>query len=286
MKDYIEINSKARLHLDSVPVRSKMLYKDEHDYKDILDKNRNQLEQYQKLLYAEHSRSLLVIFQGMDTSGKDGAIKHVMSGLNPQGCVVETFKEPSTQELDHDFLWKAHSRMPARGEIGIFNRSYYEEVLITRVHPLLLAKENIPDVKKYNKAFWQRRYYDITHFESYLRREGCEIIKIFIHISKLEQKRRLLSRFDDPSKMWKISDADVIERGFWKEYQKAYQHAITHTATKENPWYIVPGDDKENARLIISKILLDRLAKMKLAYPQVDLKEKRKLQSLKKRLLK
>ena len=281
MKNYIEIKSSKALKLKEVPVKLKPIYHSEHEYKTILDDNRAKLEEFQTLLYANHERALLVVFQGMDTSGKDGAIKHVMSGVNPQGCSVISFKTPTPNELAHDFLWRVNGVLPARGQIGIFNRSYYEEALITRVHPKLLEDEKLPDGKKHGESFWKFRYRDIVNYEKYLHRQGYEIIKIFIHISKEEQKRRLLDRFKDPKKLWKISEGDVYERAFWKEYQTAYEECIGNTASKSSPWYIVPGDDKESARLSISQILVDRLKKMQLDYPKLKPDEKIKLKKLK-----
>ncbi len=281
MKSYFEIKFPKKLKLREIPAKVKAMYHSEQEYKELLNFNHTLLEEFQTLLYANHERSMLVIFQGMDTSGKDGAIKHVMSGVNPQGCSVISFKPPTSNELDHDFLWKSNQVLPARGQIGIFNRSYYEEVLITRVHPELLQKEKLPVDKKINGTFWKFRYQDIVNHEKYLDRQGFEIVKIFIHISKQEQKHRLLDRFRDPKKQWKISEGDVHERTFWKEYQTAYEECIRNTASKSVPWYIVPGDDKENARLCISQIMVDRFKKMHLKYPKLKHEEKKKLKKLK-----
>lgn len=283
---YFEIAKKKHLKLKNIPVKVKPKYNSDQEYKKLLDENHQLLGEFQTLLYANHGRALLIIFQGMDTAGKDGAIKHVMSGVNPQGCSVVSFKTPTSTELDHDFLWKANCVLPARGQIGIFNRSYYEEVLITQVHPELLEKEKLPIEKSQGKDFWRFRYDDIVNYEQYLGRQGYEIIKIFIHISKEEQKRRLLARFQDPKKQWKISEGDIRERSFWKNYQAAYEESIRHTARKNCPWYIVPGDDKDHARLSISQILIDRLEKMKLKYPKLKREEKMKLNALKSLLAK
>ena len=285
-KDYFEIKSNKGLRLAKTPVKLKPKYHTNQDYKTQLQTNHSRLEEYQTLLYANHERSMLIIFQGMDTSGKDGAIKHVMSGVNPQGCSVISFKQPTQRELDHDFLWRANCVLPARGQIGIFNRSYYEEVLITRVHPDLLKKEKIPKGTQRSEKFWKFRYHDIINYEKYLHRQGYEIIKIFIHISKEEQKRRLLDRFQNPKKLWKISEGDIRERSFWNEYQTAYEECIRNTTSKISPWYIVPGDDKENARLSISKILVDRFKKLKLGYPKLKYEETLKLKKLKSLLAK
>jgi len=284
MKDYLEISSKKSINLKKVPVKLKPRYQSDQEYEKLLDHNRSRLEEFQTLLYAGHSRSMIVIFQGMDTAGKDGAIKHVLSGVNPQGCAVVSFKTPTSEELNHDFLWRVNRALPARGVLGIFNRSYYEETLITRVHPELLEKEKLPTGKKHDKAFWKFRYQDMVHYEKYLHRQGYEVVKIFIHISKEEQKRRLLDRFQDPKKHWKISEGDVHERTFWNEYQTAYEEGIRHTVSKSSPWYIVPGDDKKSARLSISQILVDRFDKMNLEYPVLKPEEKKKLKLLKAQL--
>jgi len=281
MKDYIEINAKKHLSLKNTPVKLKPRYNSDQEYKALLDGNRSHLEEYQTLLYANHKRSVIIIFQGMDTAGKDGAIKHVMSGINPQGCSVVSFKTPTSSELDHDFLWKVNCALPAKGQIGIFNRSYYEEALITRVHPELLEKENLPSGKRHDEKFWRLRFHDIVNHEKYLHRQGYEIIKIFIHISKDEQKRRLVDRFANPKKLWKISKSDIRERTFWKKYQRAYEECIRHTVSKNSPWYIVPGDNKESARLSISQILVDRLKDMQLKYPQLKREEIKKLKKMK-----
>jgi PPK2 family polyphosphate:nucleotide phosphotransferase len=286
VKDYFEIKSPKDLNLTKIPVKVKPSYRSDREYKTRLDHNHSCLEEYQTLLYANHARAMLVIFQGMDTAGKDGAIKHVMSGVNPQGCSVVSFKAPTSKELEHDFLWRANLVLPARGLIGIFNRSYYEEALITRVHPELLEMERLPSGRRHNEKFWTLRYLDIVNYEKYLHRQGYEIVKIFIHISKDEQKRRLRDRFRDPKKHWKISEGDIHERIYWKEYEKAYEACLGKTASKINPWYIVPGNDKENARLIISHILVDRFKKMRLQYPKLKHEEKRKLNKLKAMLAK
>ncbi len=279
--NYFEINSNKRLRLSDIPVTAKPAYKSDEKYNELLLTNHALIEESQILLYAEHQKSLIIIFQGMDTSGKDGAIKHVMSGVNPQGCSVMSFKAPSTVDLEHDFLWRTNHALPAHGQIGIFNRSYYEEALVTRVHPELLDAEKLPTSNKYDRKFWKNRFSDIENYESYLGRQGYEIIKIFIHISKTEQKKRLLDRFQNPKKLWKISSSDIRERKFWKEYQSAYEQCIQNTATQNCPWYIVPGDDKRNARLIISQILVDRFKQMDLRYPELKPEEKRKLKALK-----
>ena len=280
----LKITSSESLQLNKVPTRSKPNYNSDTEYQKLLDHNHAALGEFQTKLYAGHERSVLIVLQGMDTSGKDGAIKHVMSGVNPQGCQVVSFKSPTTKELDHDFLWRVNCALPERGQIGIFNRSYYEEVLITLIHPKLLRDERLPAGVKHDDAFWRHRYLDIVHHEKYLHRQGYELIKIFIHISKAEQKERLNARFQDPKKQWKISEGDVRERSFWHEYQKAYEQCISRTASKSCPWYIVPGDDKKSARLSISQILIDHFTDMNLAYPKLNLEQKRKLMDLKAQL--
>ena len=281
VKSYFEIETNKNIKLANIPVDVKPLYHSAKDYKNVLKKNNEFLDEYQTRLYAGHSRALLIVFQGMDTSGKDGAIKHVMSGVNPQGCTVISFKIPTAIDLDHDCFWRVNSALPARGMIGIFNRSYYEEVLVTRVHPKILEKEKLPPKLLHDKSFWQNRYLDIVHHEEYLHRQGYEIIKIFLHISKDEQKKRLIERLQDPKKVWKISEGDFRERTFWNEYQKAYEDCFSHTTSQYCPWYIVPGDDKKNARLIISQILVDRFKQMKLKYPKLNVDDKQKIEKLK-----
>ncbi len=280
-KDYFELCSNKKFKLSHIPVKIKPRYGSDEEYTELLNRNRACIEEGQTLLYANHSRSLLIIFQGMDTAGKDGAIKHVMSGVNPQGCSVTSFKTPTSNELEHDYLWRANRVLPTRGQIGIFNRSYYEEALITRVHPKLLDQEKLPTVKEHGDKFWKRRYHEIENYEKYLYGQGFEIVKIFIHISKDEQKRRLMDRFGDPKKLWKISEGDVHERFFWKEYQFAYEECIRHTTSKHAPWYIVPSDDKKNSRLIISQILAKRFNEMNLKYPKLTQVEEKKLKALK-----
>lgn len=280
-KEYVEINPDKKLKLIKIPTVLNPIYKSDDEYKELLTKNRARLQEYQTMLYASHDRPVLIVFQGMDTSGKDGAISHIISGLNPQGCSVISFKAPTSTELNHDFLWRVNCVLPVRGQMGIFNRSYYEEVLITRVHPELIHNEHLPGGDGYDKRFWNFRYRDIVNHEKYLHRQGYEIIKIFIHISKDEQKVRLLDRFNNPKKIWKISEGDVRERGFWKQYQAAYEECINETSSKSCPWYIIPGDDKQNARLMISQILVDRFERMKLQYPRLNSKEKSQLMKLK-----
>jgi PPK2 family polyphosphate:nucleotide phosphotransferase len=221
----------------------------------------------------------------MDAAGKDGAIRHVMSGVNPQGCEVFSFKQPSSEELKHDFLWRTTCRLPERGRIGIFNRSYYEEVLITRVHPEILRGQGLPDALLDEKTIWKERYRSLVDLEEHLYRNGTRIVKVFLHLSKDEQRKRFLERIDDPDKNWKFSAADIHERKYWKHYMKAYEDCLSATSTHDAPWYIVPADDKENARVIVSQIVLDALGKLKMAYPKTTAKRLQELKSVRKHLL-
>jgi PPK2 family polyphosphate:nucleotide phosphotransferase len=230
----------------------------------------SQLSELQQRLYASNRFSILIIFQAMDAAGKDGAIKHIMSGVNPQGCQVTSFQHPSAAELQHDFLWRTTRNLPERGRIGIFNRSYYEEVLIVRVHPELLESEGLPGVSPHDKAVWQDRFRSINHLERHLRENGTQIIKIFLHLSKDEQQRRFLARIDDPEKNWKFSLDDVKERRFWKSYMKAYESCLGSTTKDHAPWYVVPADDKLNAHLIVSKIIVETMDDLKLHYPKTS----------------
>jgi len=243
------------------------------------------LAEMQDKLYAQDKWSLLVIFQAMDAAGKDGAIKHVMSGINPQGCEVTAFKAPSAEELDHDFLWRCIKRMPERGRIGIFNRSYYEEVLVVRVHEAILKAQKLPE-KLVTETIWDDRLADIRNFESYLNRNGILIVKIFLNVSKKEQKKRFLERIDKPEKNWKFSNADVEERKYWKQYQEAYEELIKKTATDKSPWYVVPADNKPYARVVVASAIIHALDSMKLAYPEVGEEQLAELQRLKQELLK
>lgn len=244
-----------------------------------------QLGALQQLLYASNCYAVLLIFQGMDTSGKDGVIKHVMSGVNAQGCQVTSFKHPSAAELQHDFLWRTTRDLPERGRIGIFNRSYYEEVLIARVHPEILSGEGLPDAHLKGKKVWHDRYRSIVHLERHLHSNGTRVIKFFLHISRDEQKKRLLARIDEPDKNWKFSAADVEERKFWKEYALAYGQCLSATSREDAPWYIVPADDKETARLIVSKIVINSLDGLDMAYPRANAERRRELQALRKQLV-
>jgi PPK2 family polyphosphate:nucleotide phosphotransferase len=227
------------------------------------------LAELQDMLYAQRNWSLLLVFQAMDAAGKDGAIKHVMSGVNPQGCQVYSFKGPSAEDLDHDYLWRCVKCLPNRGNIGIFNRSYYEETLVVRVHPEFLSKQKIPP-SLINKRVWEERFEDIRCFEKHMNRNGTAIVKFFLHVSKDEQKRRFLERADQPEKNWKFSSSDMAERGFWNEYQRAYEDMIRNTASEDSPWYVVPADNKWFSRVVVAAAVIDRLADLNLAYPRVD----------------
>ena len=275
-----------KVNLKKWPTKVKPFYKSREDYKTRLDQSIEALSELQSLLYADNRHSLLLIFQAMDAAGKDGAIKHVMSGVNPQGCQVFSFKHPSATDLEHDFLWRTTRCLPERGRIGIFNRSYYEEVLIARVHPEILANEGVPEPPSGVGSIWEHRYRSINDLERHLSGNGTKIVKIFLHISKEEQLRRLIARIDDPSKNWKFSTADVEERKFWNDYMAAYQDCLNATSTVEAPWYAVPADDKRNARLIISNILLETMQELDMNYPEVSSKRKKELARIREDLAK
>ena len=275
-----------RVRLKKWPTRVKPFYKSKKHYEDILAEHVEQLSAQQSLLYALSQHALLLIFQGMDAAGKDGAIKHVMSGVNPQGCEVFSFKQPSAEELKHDFLWRTNRCLPERGRIGIFNRSYYEEVLIVRVHPEVLDAQGLPAESLDDKDFWPHRYRSIVDLEDHLHCNGTRVIKYYFHLSKEEQRRRLLARVDDPDKNWKFSRADLAERGRWKDYERAYEACLTATSTRTAPWYIVPADDKENARLIISQVILDALGSLKMRFPKPTRGHRKELDSIRKLLAK
>ena len=237
----------------------------------------------QQLLYGSNRYALLLVFQGMDAAGKDGAIRHVMSGVNPQGCEVVSFKQPSAEELEHDFLWRSTQRLPGRGRIGIFNRSYYEEVLVVRVHPEILRGEGLAEELR-DKDVWEHRYRSIVDLERHLDCNGTRIIKIFLHLSKEEQRKRFLARIDDADKNWKFSLADIHERKYWKEYTEAFEDCLRATSTRHAPWYCVPADDKDDARLIVSQIVLDALDGLKMSYPKTTAKRRKELLAIRKEL--
>lgn len=245
---------------------------------DLLQRGTVWLAEEQDMLYAQKRWSLLLVFQAMDAAGKDGTIKHVMSGVNPQGCQVFSFKQPSSEDLDHDFLWRYAKRLPERGRIGIFNRSYYEEVLVVRVHEHLLKQQRLP-AQLVTKRIWQERLFDIAHFEDYLARQGTIILKFFLHVSRKEQKKRFMERLDRPDKHWKFSTADVHERKFWGDYMHAFEEAIRTTASKRAPWYVVPADNKWFTRIVVAAAIVEAVEKLDLAYPTVDAKKKKELQT-------
>jgi len=266
------------------PTQVKPVYKSMKHYHKNLQAQVKEMARLQRLHYASDRYSMLLIFQGMDASGKDGTIRHVMSGVNPQGCQVFSFKEPNEEELDHDFLWRTTRHLPERGRIGIFNRSYYEEVLVVRVHPEILQGQKLPEALRDMKTIWKDRYRSIVEFEKHLTRSGTKILKFFLHLSKNEQRKRFLARIDDPDKNWKFSMNDIKERKHWNDYQKAYEECLGATSTREAPWYVVPADDKENSRLIISTIILDTLNQLKMSYPESDEAHRRELKIIRKQL--
>ncbi len=269
-----DIDPGDTLHLDS---------EDKPHAKEMLQAGVAALAELQERLYAQDQWSLLLIFQAMDAAGKDGAIKHVMSGVNPQGCQVFSFKAPTTEDLDHDYLWRCLKRLPERGRIGIFNRSYYEETLVVRVHPQLLAKQKLPP-KLVTKRIWKERFEDIRNVEQYLTRNGVIVRKFFLHLSKKEQRKRFLARLDTPEKNWKFSEADVAERTHWDAYQRAYEDMIRHTATKDSPWYVVPADNKWFTRLVVAAAIIDTLSGLKLGFPKLDAAKIRELAAARKAL--
>ena len=287
----MKINSKDfrvregdEVNLRKWPTSVKPAYKSKEHYQQLLGEHVAQLSSQQQLLYASNRFAVLLIFQAMDAAGKDGSIKHVMSGVNPQGCQVFSYKHPSPAELQHDFLWRTTRDLPERGRIGIFNRSYYEEVLIARVHPEILRSEGLPTPPLDEKTIWRDRYRSIVDLERHLHGNGTRIIKFYLHISKEEQRRRFLERIDEPGKNWKFSLADVEERKFWKEYMKAFDACLSATSTRHAPWYAVPADDKENARLIVSQIVVDTLEGLKMTYPKSSAKRRQELQLIRNRL--
>jgi len=263
----------------------KPLCKSKKAYRKMLQDQVEQLSDQQRLLYASNRHALLLVFQAMDTAGKDGAIRHVMSGVNPQGCQVFSFAHPSARELQHDFLWRTTRDLPERGRIGIFNRSYYEEVLIVRVHSSILHSQSLPDPAP-DESVWHSRFQSIVDLERHLHANGTRIIKVFLHLSKEEQRKRLLARIDEPDKNWKFSEADIAERKFWDHYMQAYGHALSATSTADSPWFIVPADDKENARLFVSQIVLDALQGLKLSYPKVTAARRHELKAIRRQLAK
>jgi len=260
-------------------------YKSKKQYRKLLKKQVKKLSSLQRLHYASNRYALLLIFQAMDAAGKDGAIRHVMSGVNPQGCQVFSFKHPSATELEHDFLWRTTRCLPERGRIGIFNRSYYEEVLIVRVHPEILRGQGLPHELLDMQTIWRERYRSIVDLEDHLHRNGTRVIKFFLHLSAEEQRMRFLDRIDEAEKNWKFSPADIEERKYWNQYMEAYEACLSATSTKNAPWYVVPADDKKNARLVISEIILDTFTSLEMRYPKTDAKRREELLSIRERLV-
>jgi PPK2 family polyphosphate:nucleotide phosphotransferase len=280
-KDY-RVKEGKEIDLKKWPTQIKPLHETKEDYQKAQVKHVEKLSEIQSLLYADNHYSILLIFQAMDAAGKDGAIKHVMSGVNPQGCQVFSYKHPSAQELQHDFLWRTTRDLPERGKIGIFNRSYYEEVLIAKVHPKILEAEQVID----GKDIWKDRYQSIVNLENHLYRNGTRTIKFFLHLSKEEQRQRFIKRLERPDKNWKFSMDDINERAYWKDYRKAYEACLSATSTPTAPWYIVPADNKADTRLIISEIILESMEKLKMSYPQPDKARKKELEEALKALRK
>jgi PPK2 family polyphosphate:nucleotide phosphotransferase len=278
-KDY-RVREGEEVDLKKRPTTVDPVYGSKSRYTEILAEHVAKLSALQQLHYASSRHAVLLIFQAMDAAGKDGAIRHVMSGVNPQGCQVFSFKHPSPTELEHDFLWRTTRDLPERGRIGIFNRSYYEEVLIVRVHRDILRSEDIPDAPDRDSKLWHNRYRSIVDLERHLHANGTLVVKIFLHLSKEEQRQRFLARIDEPDKNWKISPADIEERQFWKQYRTAYEECLSATSTDDSPWYVVPADDKENARLIVSQIVVDTLEGIGMSYPKVTVERARELQSI------
>ncbi|MEM6346253.1 MAG: polyphosphate kinase 2 family protein [Bacteroidota bacterium] len=272
--------------IKDAPTKVEELYEGKKDYKKLLEDYREEINELQNMMYAHDRYGLLLVFQAMDAAGKDGTIKHVMTGVNPHGLQIFSFKKPSNEELDHDFMWRTSKCLPQRGRIGIFNRSYYEEVLVVKVHPEILTKyqripkEHTQDVDQ----VWEERYTDIKNLEQYAYRNGIHVVKFFLHVSKEEQRQRFLARIDEPAKNWKFSEADVKERGFWDNYQQAYEDMIQATAAPNAPWYVIPADDKRNMRLIVSQVIADHLKAMDIHYPEVDDARRAELQTYREQL--
>ena len=282
--DALRIREGEHVNLGKRPALVDPVYSSKKEYKEMLASHVDELSKLQQVHYADNRYALLLIFQAMDAAGKDGIIRHVMSGVNSQGCQVFSFKHPSAHELDHDFLWRSNRSLPQRGHIGIFNRSYYEEVLIVRVHPEILSVQGIPDELINGEKVWQHRFDSIVDMEKHLYRNGTRILKFFLHLSKEEQRKRFLDRIDAPAKNWKFSTADIEERKYWKQYMLAYEECLGATSTSHAPWYVVPADDKQNARLIVSRLIVKTLTDLKLSYPETTPERQRELHSIRKRL--
>ncbi len=284
-KDFC-VPSGQKIKLKDWPTTVKPFYNSKKQYKEILQENVQELASLQRLHYASNRYALLLIFQGMDCAGKDGVIRNVMSGVDPQGCEVFSFKQPSAEELQHDFLWRTTCHLPERGRIGIFNRSYYEEVLIVRVHPEILLSQGLSEELRDEKKIWDQRYRSIVDLEAHLHHNGTRILKFYLHLSQEEQRKRFLERIDQPDKNWKLSIADTHERKYWTKYMQAYEDCFDATSTNQTPWYIVPADDKKNARLIVSQIVVDAFNELELAYPKTTAKHEQELKAIRKQLSK
>jgi len=282
--ELFRVREGEKVKLKKWPTKVRAFYSSKEDYQKILEAHVTEMSALQNVLYADSRYSLLLIFQAMDAAGKDGAIKHVMSGINPEGCEVFSFKQPSAVELAHDFLWRTTVCLPQRGHIGIFNRSYYEETLIVRVHPKILEAEQIPEELVDRKKIWEQRYQSILNLEKHLHRNGTRVVKFFLHLSKEEQRKRFLARIEDPHKNWKLTRDDIRERDLWQDYMNAYAECLGATSTERAPWYVVPADDKPNARLIISQVVLNTLKSLKLQFPGTTKERQKELQAIRKML--
>lgn len=280
------VKENDNVDLEKWSTLTKPLYQSEDEYKELLARQIKDLSEYQELQYAHNRYAVLLIFQAMDAAGKDGAIKHVMSGVNPQGCQVFSFKHPTATELDHDFLWRTSQSLPERGRIGIFNRSYYEEVLIVRVHPEILHAQGLPEARINEQVIWQERYESINGLEKHLYRSGTRIVKFFLHLSKEEQRKRFIARIDEPDKNWKFSAADMEERKFWPQYMQAYEACLSETSKDIAPWYVVPADDKKNSRLIVAQVILDTFKALDMHYPETTDERREELVGIREELVK
>jgi len=278
-KDYA-VKENQKIDISKIKTRTKAHYSSKKQYKKILKAQIKQLSELQQIHYASNKHSVLIIFQAMDAAGKDSTIRHVMSGINPQGCQVFSFKQPSKEELDHDFLWRSTKRLPERGRIGIFNRSYYEEVLVVKVHPELLQYQDLPKEVMNSKTLFEDRYTSINNFEKHLCENGTVIIKFFLNVSKEEQKNRFIARLNQPSKNWKFSEGDLTERKKWDKYMEAYEKCIENTSKENAPWYVIPADDKKNMRLIVSQIIVDTFKNLNLTYPKATQLTKEKINNI------
>jgi PPK2 family polyphosphate:nucleotide phosphotransferase len=278
------VRAGQRVVLGDTPTRVASVYHSKREYRQMLRSQVSQLSKLQRRFWASRTYALLLVFQAMDTAGKDGSIRHVMSGVNPQGCRVHSFGKPTPDELDHDFLWRTSLRLPERGFIGIFNRSYYEEVLVVRVHPEILQSQRLPAAAADPPAIWLQRYRSILDHEQHLTENGTRIVKFFLHISKEEQRQRLIDRLQSPEKIWKSNLNDVEEREYWDSYMEAYEDCLNATSTEASPWYVIPADDKRNARLFVSRVILDTLSNLELDYPAVTPEREEELAQIRERL--